>query len=265
MASTYVDSFSLKGHSHDRCEDNSGHNSSGIAGVADGCSAVYSADGKRIKNARTDLGSAAVAAHFTSGATIVPYMCDKAEYYQPMNAVVLHRLRSLVNFAVHAGVKHARYTTVGSVELYGNNKIAAVMAGDGAILYCEKGSNKFMGERIGFEARPRYPVHDGSSELPYAVDIDVDLNASARQKEQYPVIRYFDIDKVSAVAVVTDGLFSFRTAKYEPFDALPVFRDIKGLRGEWCVRHLKGVCRELAAQGIVHEDDISIAGISIIE
>ena len=81
----------------------------------------------------------------------------------------------------------------------------------------------------------------------------------------------FPRDEYDVVAVMSDGVQSFRRKVGNVFESVPAFEVVaemmafKGLAGQFVVRRMKAFLKQVAANGGHWDDDVSMAAIHVGE
>lgn len=252
------------GHQHSVCEDYAASRE-GFAALADGCSTVLDAEGKPIQ-AHTDIGARLlVRAAFRN--------CDERDPSM------------LVQFAVHTADEYRRSLELSvdtlSATLLGlrddGDVLTAFVSGDG--LVAARSCGKWQCFAHQYHPRPFYPRYcllprsDGQS-CDRGLDLTVDdvfqdsanfgyVGGAVGGGDFDPCqvsVYHFPKSDCDFVLAMSDGAFSFLK------DGVPYWGpalasqllDFRRMKGRFVLRNLSGVLRELAAKGIVHQDDISM-------
>jgi len=82
----------------------------------------------------------------------------------------------------------------------------------------------------------------------------------------YPFIYTCPVEEGDIIAVISDGINSFRKADYTPIpwqDLIGEFTGFKTTEGEFVARRISAFKRKCLKEGITHSDDISIASIIV--
>ncbi len=81
-----------------------------------------------------------------------------------------------------------------------------------------------------------------------------------------PFVLQRDVEEGDVIAVISDGINSFRKADYTPIpwqDLIEEFTGFKNFEGEFVQRRIGAFKRKCLKDGITHSDDISVAAILV--
>ena len=228
------------GHSHDVCQDYAMHDGS-FAALSDGCSRVYRDE--KLFDAHTEIGAMIT----------VRSLFETRGNYQ---AIVANQMRE------ELGIEpECLCATAGSVCQDGETFVAKLI-GDGMIAARFRKPRKPHGAwriwRYDYTDNPYYPAYGESmTESP----LETDLSSGDQDVAPRYVHSSFPICIFDMAVVASDGVFSFtKDGKSVPFDLefASRFLEFRSMGGNFMLRHLRGVLNELAAEDIVHQDDISM-------
>lgn len=240
-----LDSHYIMGCSHKVCQDYA-TTGNGVAALSDGCSIVLGQDGKQVV-AHTDVGARLLVHSVISGP--LPLSVDLA-----------------VNRAEACGcvLRLPRYTmsaTLLSISATGGS-FDVVCAGDGVIA-ARTIDGKWAVYAVTFNPIPCYPIYSAKQReecgSPIVTRIDIDGDTYC---DVFPIVRTFY--GCDLVVCMSDGALSFtKDGCQVPFDMAFASRllDFRRMKGRFVLRHLTGIIRDLAAEGIVNQDDISMIAI----
>jgi len=244
------------GASHNVCEDFAS-SLDGFAALADGCSVVTDRDGNKI-NAHTDIGARLlVRAAFH-------HRCE-------LNVELQH------NLILHTADGYRRQMDLPIETLSATlltlrdeqKKIAATCCGDGLVAArCKTGN--WVTNQVVYKFSPyylRYQLLGRDCDYPcdYPTEYVCSGNDGVTMNCGSFVSRYgFRKDRYDLVIAMSDGSSSF-TQHNRPIQFHREFTDklldFRRMKGRFVLRHLRGVMKELAQDGIIHQDDISMIAI----
>jgi len=252
----------VMGHSHSVCEDYAASTDT-FAALSDGCSVVKDEEGNRI-DPHTDIG-----------ARLLVCAAMKLQKTDPGGLtakIVVHgandarRLLNLPEETLSA-------TLLMLTDMKGY--ILAEICGDGAVAARVAGTSQWCISTVLYQSRPFYPRYllsdHGVGDFQQSTGGLFTVNttnpdgsectqaSSVRQRAwstfQYETLRY------DLVVAMSDGAFSFtQDGRSVTFDQTLAGRllDFRRMKGDFMVRHLRGVLKELAQDGIVSQDDLSM-------
>jgi len=248
MAVLDIDSVFIQGTTHDVCQDYAA-TAMLSAWLSDGCSRVLDSVGGDT-HAKTDIG-----------ARILVHQAMQSVDLEPTAGKSLQSVLHMANvLRVGFGLPYAAMTATLAGVQKTRAGIVASFWGDGGLV-CRGVDGVWSLLRLEFDGPPRYPV-TSSLQTCRADWVRGDVESPWPMSAGYPYWLQLDTARYNAAAVVSDGFFSF-LKDGQPVDVTDQLLDVRGLRGKWCQRHLRGVLKELASQGIHPMDDISMAGIAI--
>ena len=248
------------GKSHTVCEDYAASQPQFTA-LSDGCSCVIDENGKKV-DAHTDIGSRLLvraAFHHQS-------ILDESEFYTAATHTADGYRRQL---GMGLGTLSATLMTLRTVGTI-NHYFHVTACGDGVIALRHRDGSGWFVQCIEFDGPPDYPryrLSDRSRVVSYPVrwfghkslaDDSKILHLSQRYSWFSEICCTKDYD---LAVCMSDGAFSF-TKDSNPVEFNVEFAnrllDFRRMAGRFVLRHLTGVLRELAEDGIVNQDDISM-------
>lgn len=254
---TNADHHFLIGRSHTICEDYCASQPQ-FAALSDGCSCVVGSDGKRM-NAHTDIGAR---------------LLVRAAFHHQIEA----NLTMLFQLAVHTANGYRRQmdlpvetlsATLLTLRSADNgNRVQAAICGDGVVAARRKTDKNWNIYQYQFDGPPVYPRYCLMNTVPQASLCRLTkLPAGGGCDNLDPFFMpffgmplSFPRDEYDLVVALSDGAFSFTQDSVPvPFaDIANRLLDFRGLRGRFVLRHLAGVTEELAKDGFIHQDDLSM-------
>ena len=240
------------GASHEVCEDYA-YSTDDFAALSDGCSVVKGPDGKR-REAHTDVGSR---------------LLVRAAFHHREEG----RPDLLARLAIHTADGYQRSMDLGADTL--SATLACLRIRDGEMFGQIIGDGVLAVRREGewsvwawtFDPIPYYPRYILSSSQPETVvsvtEVVIGDIVPFTETTPFPMGMMWGPGCELMVAI-SDGAFSFtKDSKSVPFDSELALRllDFRRMGGKFMVRHLRGVLKELAEDGIVNQDDISMVAL----
>ena len=244
------------GHAHDVCQDYAASDGD-FAALSDGCSVVTDGNGNHVR-AHTDVGARLL----TMAAFYHRY--DKPEYsnrhhYAIRTADQYRRQLCLPRECLSATLITLSLRPMHVMCSISGDGIIAARARDGQwkihrFVYADSPYYLVydLSGAVAFRGRPTDFIWDGDKELAYRCE-----NFSNR---------YFSFGVFDLVVAMSDGATSFtKDGKSVEFNREFALRllDFRRMRGRFVLRHLRGVCKELRQEGVVHQDDISMIAMDV--
>lgn len=244
----------LIGASHSICEDFASSRE-GFAALADGCSVVMDSDGNKI-TAHTDIGAR--------------LLVRSAFHHRNIDSVDLFHdlvLNTADGYRRHMDLPAETLSATLLTLRSDNKRIRATCCGDGMIAARERGTGYWATYQYVYPTRPYYlryrlgvvPVHESPLEI-----IRFQSGVKSESIGRLVSCLSFPKDECDLVIAMSDGSSSFTSGnKSVEFndELLKRLLDFRRLAGRFALRHLKGVMKELAQDGIIHQDDISLIAI----
>lgn len=272
----FTDGLFKIGSTHKVCQDYIHHGQDFLpfAVVSDGCSGS--------KN--SDIGSRILAHSFEQVMKLIGK--DKIINYPAKTLaarVQSYAYSNIANLGIDESSLHA--TLLFAVANEEENRLRVTMIGDGIFAYKLKSSDKPAIVQSTFSHDyPAYPGYFNNSALMHEFEkVNLEINQvishdwiQGEKPEGYvpDKCKYiFDItlplDQIKWVMLTSDGIETFVGEEFPNEEVnsnevvLPYFSAIKARQGEFVTRRInKMLNKEL--KGLVHKDDLSVAGISII-
>lgn len=247
------DSHFMIGHSHTVCEDYSA-NLGGFAALADGCSAVMDDNGVRME-AHTDIGARLLvrsAFHHAHAASELfgTLAIHTADSYRRQLDLPLHTLSA----------------TLGCVRLV-DHCLECRLFGDGVVAARDRSSKAWAWSVASFGGHPprylRYELRDNdlaTYEADHGSMFGIESNWLQSGPREYPYRIFCNRHTYDMAIIMSDGATSFTCdSRPVPFVKLAdrLF-DFRRMKGRFVLRQLAGITKDLAKEGIVHQDDISM-------
>lgn len=245
------------GRSHTVCEDYAA-SQGGFAALSDGCSCVTGEHGRRI-SAHTDIGARLLVraafhhqVRFTEG-EFAKLVLHTADGYRRQMDLASHCLSATL---LAIGVADSR--------------VFAMIHGDGVIAARNRQNGLWDCYQYYFDGPPIYLryllVPDCPKPTTRLVVTEVFRELEMDFGRDTTSLHGFGLGTFDLVVAMSDGAFSFtKNSVPIPFNTDLALRllDFRGLKGEFIKRHLTGVLREMAQDGIVNQDDISMIAIHV--
>ena len=154
-----------------------------------------------------------------------------------------------------------------------NKKVTACLYGDGVFIHKTKGVTKsvHIGLSSGAPDYLSYHLDDGRMKSYNAMEdnkkeIWTNYEGIIEGKPFTPFVYQCDADEGDVVAVITDGINSFRKSDNEPIDWKDLVNEFSGFKtteGEFALRRISAFKRKCLKEGTTHSDDISISSIIV--
>jgi hypothetical protein len=251
------------GKEHQVCEDYTifGHDEgAAYIAVCDGCSASDD----------TCLGSRILA--FSAQETYYRGNCKTADEF---GADSIIRASSIFKMFPSLS-RHALDATLLVAMVSKDKKLNAYIYGDGVMVHRKKDSIISVHVELSSGAPDYLSYHlDPARKQAYMGLEDNKKNIIVREgnivsERIYspfsPFIYTSDVTDGDVIAVISDGINSFRKSNNDPIpwtDLVDEFTGYKTVEGEFVLRRISAFKRKCVKDGITHSDDISVAAISI--
>lgn len=269
------DCYFVTGYSHIVCQDYAAaetpEKTPTFAIVSDGCSSSPHTDiGARILTRTALRQLKSYSRECLEGMS--PYERDECTFINPLRVAyhsdVLRGELDLPEGATDATLL-AAYEAGSEVEVrvWGDGVVAARERGTGKLVVYQieypSGAPMYLSYWCDWARRDRYLQKFGSDRkvVIYEPDGFVGEITSRGRKMRFPREKY------DVVAVMSDGVHSFKRRVgngFEPIPMLDVVREMmafKGLSGEFVVRRMKAFIRQATNEGWRWDDDVSMAAI----
>jgi hypothetical protein len=162
------------------------------------------------------------------------------------------------------------------VAMVKDNKLTAYMYGDGVLIHRNKtgistvhislssGAPDYLAYHLDPLRKKAYDsVADNKKQVACTVNgHTIQVNA----KPLEPYVMSCDVNEGDVIAVISDGINSFRKSDSTPIpwtDLIDEFTGFKTFEGEFVLRRISAFKRKCLKEGITHSDDISIAAIHV--
>jgi len=250
------DSYFAIGHSHHVCEDYAfagptACSKTPIAVVSDGCSTAPN----------TDIGS-----RILTRAILLNYPLNLSE-----------SIRGAYQATKTLGLTFdSLFATILTLEFTPENQIKAQVSGDGGVIarkresqelevywlnYCSN-APEYLAYLLHTPSYSRFLDSFGNQKAAEITTLGPDgevKSSFAEFPEDLVYERYFDPADYDLIAVTSDGVDSFAGLGY--IDVIKRIMSFKNYKGEFVKRRVKRFLKEIAAEKIRHDDDVSLAAI----
>ncbi len=259
----HTDSYYTIGKSHTTCQDYADH-SDNIIVVSDGCSRVYDINNKQIK-ARTDIGARLLAITTLSKLNQQKTQTLDDEFKQIIILADQHRK----NLELPKSTLSATLLTA----THKNHHFHIIICGDGIL--CARSRKTQEWTYIKYEYNPlppMYPTHwlneaeINKCKITY-YELPGPNFGGSTPSWKYWHLTYIPTEDYDTILIFSDGIYSF-TQNNKPIqieEIIDKLLDFKRMKGCFITRNLTAILKQLEKEGIIHQDDLSAAGIHIPE
>ena len=244
---TASDHHFVIGHQHTVCQDYCSSRE-GFAALSDGRSCVLGLDVKPYE-AHTDIGARLlVRAAF--------HHREKSQWESPTAHVINTANEYRRSLDLSIDTLSATLITICDRD----DKFIAAVCGDGLIAARRRGGKweLFANQYEPIPYYPRYMLEDVQPDT----NLRITRMHSGDSNAMINRVQVFEFNKIDYDCVVglSDGAFSFLRDGVPHWDLSLALRllDLRRTRGRFVLRNLTGILKELAAENIIHQDDISM-------
>jgi hypothetical protein len=256
------------GSEHQYCEDyaiSSIFGNLAYAIVCDGCSA----------SPDVDFGARVLA---MSAKKILLKMMDAVDMHEPpylfgaCSIIAANRIFEIFPY-LHSQALDATL----NAAWVSDNKLTAVMYGDGVFIHKKKddytasfvqlssGAPDYLSYMLDKNRMREYEGLTINNKMIFSKTKNTDITTTV-SNPFVPVVVQCPVEKGDIIAVISDGMNSFRNqddSSIAWYDLINEFAGFKSMEGEFVTRRLNAFKRKCLKEGIHHYDDISIAAIHV--
>lgn len=244
---TASDHHFVIGHQHAVCQDYCSSRE-GFAALSDGCSCVLGSDGKSYE-AHTDIGAR----------LLVRAAFHHREETQP-ESLAVHAINTADEYRKSLGLSIDALSATLITICNHDDKFIATVCGDGLIAARRRDASweLFAHQYDPIPYYPRYMLEDAQPVTNLRITRmhsgDSDAIISRVQSLK------FNKNDYDCIVGLSDGVFSFLQDGVSCWNLSLAMRllDLRRIRGRFVLRNLTGILKELAADSIIHQDDISM-------